>query len=83
MADSMIALAEAALVLELHNQADDGRCSVAGDAIELNAEDLVRAVLKAMREPTEAMVDAAYSQSEGFARSSWQQMIDAALENGA
>ncbi|MEJ5979495.1 hypothetical protein WG901_22770 [Novosphingobium sp. PS1R-30] len=44
-----------------------------------------RAVLEALREPSEAMLEAVYREmrfDDGTALKAWQRMIDAALEEG-
>lgn len=42
---------------------------------------MAKAAIHAMRDPTEAMLDAGHSQTD-FAGDAWQSMIDAALEEG-
>ena len=76
----------AAAALKAHFVAEDGPYSFARD---VNPEDMVRVVIDAMREPTEAMLDAAWRlPDDGPAiiyksaiEEKWREMIEAALKD--
>jgi hypothetical protein len=84
----------AAAALKAHFAAEDGLyfvCSGWGRLFDLtfNPEDVVRVVIDAMREPTEAMLDAAWRlPDDGPAiiyksaiEEKWREMIEAALKD--
>lgn len=82
--------AVAAVIAALHHQGeitgntaqDDGRLVQVDGSFAV--EPLVRAILKAIREPSEAMleVDALRPDGSFFAEDYWKTMIDVALQEG-